>query len=168
MRSFTDQKYLFACQPKTGACVYEKTSFYILKRPVMKTHYTRTVGSLLLATTVLTVSATAEAGNGSGGRQGGGFSGGPGAMHGSDTGAAYGTENRNGNQYQYKHQHRHQNGTGNTWRKQSGGSSGDSQYSDDRRLSQKDFQAWLNQNQGTQKRQEQNSRHHQAWPQSGL
>jgi|GEM_PF-5190686 len=105
------------------------------------------LGGTLMVIAFVAASTAVEAGKGNGGgRQGGAYSTGGGSMSGSGQGYNYGAGTRDNNQYQYRHQHQHQhrhkNGSENGW---SGNTGGESRYSDDRRLSQKDFQTWLSQ-----------------------
>ena len=129
----------------------------------------KALGSILLAFTFAAASGVVDAGKGNGGgRQGGGFTTGNGAMYGSGAASGSGSGQRNGNQHQYRHQHRHRHGNDNT---RSGGSVagvGNGTYSDDRYLSQKDFQAWLNQNRTAEKPRQQQSGNEQSSERGGL
>ena len=106
----------------------------------------RVIKGLLLAVAISRVAGVAHAGKGNpqaGGRTGSNN----GAMYGPGTAAGHGGAQPAQNQFQhrYRHQHRQQKGQGNAWSGQSGGNAGQGIYSDDRRLSQQDFQVWLNQ-----------------------
>jgi hypothetical protein len=103
------------------------------------------LGGALMAIAFVAASTVVEAGKGNGGgRQGGGYSTGGSSMSGSGYTYNYGSGTRNDNQYQHRHQHqyRHKHGSDSAWSDNTGT---ENRYSDDRRLSQKDFQTWLSQ-----------------------
>ena len=116
----------------------------------MNTRFTTILGSTVLALVVAMTGGVAEAGKGGGaGRQGGSPGHAGGSTYGPGPAISQGFETRNSNQYQYRHQYQHRN-QNNVWNANSKSASADTRkerYSDDRYLNQKDFQAWLNQEQ---------------------
>ena len=131
----------------------------------MITQFSNTFGSILLAVTVAVASGAVEAGKGSGNGGGSSSSGSYGSGYGSGNSAMYGPgqmtgqgyETRNSNQYRHQNQHRNHNGNGSAQGNRYTANPGNnSQYSNDKYLNQKDFQAWLNQSQNKAQTQTQN------------
>ena len=111
----------------------------------MYTRMTEISGRIVLALSVAVITGVVEASNGNGAGDrgyGAGYRTMPAA------GQAAGTEHRTReqNQYRYQHQNRQREHNGSTSWTMESADSGKGQYSNDKYLSQKDFQAWLYQN----------------------
>lgn len=128
---------------------------------------TRVIRGVLLAVSIAGIAGNVYAGKGRPqAHNSSGFQ--SGAIYGSGAAAGHANAQRNSNQNQHRYQNQHKNAHGNAWSKQAGKGSGEGLYSNDRRLSQKDFQAWLNQNQVQSKSQNQVQHRAQAVERSGL
>ena len=109
-------------------------------------------GAVLVVMALVTASAGVQAGNSHGGQRGN-----PGMANGAMpvNGQTYGqgTHRRSDSQYQhqYQHQHRSRHGSDNVWSSSPETGAADGPYSDDRRLSQRDFQTWLGQGENATK-----------------
>ncbi len=120
------------------------------------------LGAVLVAMALVTASAGVQAGKDNGG---GGQHGNPGMASGAvpGNGQAYGhgTNERSDSQYQQQYQHQHrsrQHGSDNVWSSGPETGEGNAPYSDDRRLSQRDFQTWLGQGENANKQAVQKAR----------
>jgi len=142
----------------------------------MITQFNNTFVSMLLAVTVAVASGAVEAGKGSGngggssssGSYGSGYGSGNSAMYGPGQTTGQGYETRNSNQYRHQNQHRYHNGNGSAQGNRYSADPGKSQFSSDKYLNQKDFQAWLNQSQSKTQNKAQNQNQVQNMDQDGL
>lgn len=136
----------------------------------MNTHFRTTLTSILLAITVAAASGVVEAGKGNGGGAGqnSDFGAGNGAMYGPGPTTGYGYEKLNSSQYRHQPQNQYRNDNGRAEWNMNSADSGKGQYSNDKYLNQKDFQAWLYQNQDQLKNQNQERNQGQTMFQDGL
>ena len=126
-------------------------------RQYMNKQFKAIVTGIFYVITVAAASGVAEAGKNNGGGQSGGFGSGNGAMYGAGPTTGHGYQTRNNNRYRHQNQHQYRNGNGhNAKGDRQNFDTGTDQYSNDRYLNQKDFQAWLYQNQSQNHIQVQN------------
>lgn len=127
----------------------------------------RVIKGLLLAVAIGSLAGIAHAGKGhpqAGSRAGSNS----GTTYGSGAGTGHAGAQPGHNQYQHRYRYQHGKAHGNAWSGQSGRNPGQGIYSDDRRLSQQDFQAWLNQSGDRTKSRNQHQYREQRQEQSGL